>query len=82
MAAVMSGLTCKKEKSRVWVYGGNGSNLFLTFLISGNKLIGVQKLQAYLNAKPEETLHVGDQFLSTGNDYAARTSWYVTIWKP
>ncbi|KAJ2957800.1 hypothetical protein NQZ79_g6552 [Umbelopsis isabellina] len=41
----------------------------------GNKLIGVQMLQAYLNAKPEETLHVGDQFLSTGNDYATRSSW-------
>jgi IMP and pyridine-specific 5'-nucleotidase len=36
-------------------------------------------LQTYLNAKPEETLHVGDQFLSTGNDYATRASWYVII---
>ncbi|GAB5585968.1 IMP 5'-nucleotidase [Umbelopsis nana] len=45
----------------------------------GNKLIGVQMLQSYLNAKPEETLHVGDQFLSTGNDYATRAS-CCTLW--
>ncbi|KXN69589.1 hypothetical protein CONCODRAFT_8011 [Conidiobolus coronatus NRRL 28638] len=36
----------------------------------GNKSIGVQLLQRYLKAGPEQTLHVGDQFLSTGNDYA------------
>ena len=34
----------------------------------GNKLIGVQALQGYLTSKPDQTLHVGDQFLSTGND--------------
>ena len=27
----------------------------------GNKLIGVQILQNYLNAKPGETFHIGDQ---------------------
>lgn len=30
---------------------------------SGNKLIGVQILQNYLNTLPEETLHVGDQVI-------------------
>ncbi|KAI9291846.1 IMP-specific 5'-nucleotidase 1 [Neoconidiobolus thromboides FSU 785] len=48
----------------------------------GNKLIGVKILQSYLDAKPEQTLHFGDQFLSTGNDYATRsaccTSWIVS----
>ncbi|KAM3586703.1 IMP 5'-nucleotidase [Umbelopsis sp. WA50703] len=53
-----------------------GSDVWLDI---GNKLIGVQMLQAYLNAKPEETLHVGDQFLSTGNDYATRSS-CCTLW--
>ncbi len=33
----------------------------------GNKLIGVQALQKYFKIAAEETLHVGDQFLSTGN---------------
>ncbi|KAJ1909681.1 IMP 5'-nucleotidase [Tieghemiomyces parasiticus] len=40
----------------------------------GNKLIGVQLLQNHLAYAPRETLHVGDQFLSTGNDLATRTT--------
>mmetsp|Transcript_29048 Transcript_29048/g.69202 ORF Transcript_29048/g.69202 Transcript_29048/m.69202 type:complete len:560 (-) Transcript_29048:100-1779(-) len=39
----------------------------------GNKRVGVQVLQSYLGIPPEETLHIGDQFLNTGNDFAART---------
>lgn len=38
----------------------------------GNKRVGVQVLQAYLGVEPAKTLHIGDQFLNTGNDYAAR----------
>jgi len=38
----------------------------------GNKRVGVQILQAYLDVSATETLHIGDQFLNTGNDYAAR----------
>jgi len=38
----------------------------------GNKRVGVQVLQAYLGIEAAETLHIGDQFLNTGNDYAAR----------
>ena len=34
----------------------------------GNKLLGVQALQAHFSIEPSRTLHVGDQFLSTGND--------------
>ncbi|CAI2163008.1 14539_t:CDS:10 [Funneliformis geosporum] len=45
----------------------------------GNKLIGVQLLQDFLGAKPHETLHVGDQFLSTGNDFATRHQ-CCTLW--
>lgn len=45
----------------------------------GNKLIGVQVLQKFLGAKPKETLHVGDQFLSTGNDFATRHQ-CCTLW--
>ncbi|KAI9100580.1 IMP-specific 5-nucleotidase [Phlyctochytrium arcticum] len=40
----------------------------------GNKLIGVNILQEYLGTTGAETLHVGDQFLSTGNDIATRTA--------
>ncbi|RKP09918.1 IMP-specific 5'-nucleotidase [Thamnocephalis sphaerospora] len=45
----------------------------------GNKFIGVQMLQAYLGTTPSTTLHVGDQFLSTGNDISTRTA-CSTVW--
>ncbi|KAG9307469.1 hypothetical protein G9A89_017299 [Geosiphon pyriformis] len=45
----------------------------------GNKLIGVQILQEFLGATSEQTLHVGDQFLSTGNDFATRSQ-CCTLW--
>lgn len=38
----------------------------------GNKRVGVQVLQSYLGIEPTATLHIGDQFLNTGNDFAAR----------
>ena len=38
----------------------------------GNKRIAVQILQSYTGISTEETLHIGDQFLNTGNDFAAR----------
>ena len=38
----------------------------------GNKRVGVSVLQTYLGLRAKECLHVGDQFLNTGNDYAAR----------
>ncbi|KAJ1917208.1 IMP 5'-nucleotidase [Mycoemilia scoparia] len=47
----------------------------------GNKFIGVQILQDYLDAKPSQTFHIGDQFLMTGNDIATRraccTCWII-----
>ncbi|KAF9105078.1 IMP 5'-nucleotidase [Mortierella sp. AM989] len=55
----------------------NGGND--VFVDIGNKLIGVQVLQAYLGAAPDATVHVGDQFLSTGNDFATRSS-CCTLW--
>lgn len=39
----------------------------------GNKRVGVQVLQSYLGITAEQTLHIGDQFLNTGNDFAARS---------
>ena len=39
----------------------------------GNKRVGVQVLQSYLGIPAVETLHIGDQFLYTGNDFAARS---------
>ena len=38
----------------------------------GDKCVGVQAMQAYLKIPPSKSLHVGDQFLKTGNDVAAR----------
>eukprot|EP00545_Synedropsis_sp_CCMP1620_P002714 CAMPEP_0119009962 /NCGR_PEP_ID=MMETSP1176-20130426/4705_1 /TAXON_ID=265551 /ORGANISM="Synedropsis recta cf, Strain CCMP1620" /LENGTH=483 /DNA_ID=CAMNT_0006962547 /DNA_START=1 /DNA_END=1449 /DNA_ORIENTATION=+ len=38
----------------------------------GNKRVGVQILQSYTGISTTDTLHIGDQFLNTGNDYAAR----------
>ena len=34
--------------------------------------MGVLMLQSYLGVPSVQTLHIGDQFLNTGNDYAAR----------
>ena len=39
---------------------------------AGNKKVAVRVLGAYLDVDPSETLHIGDQFLNTGNDFAAR----------
>ena len=38
----------------------------------GNKRVGVHILSSYLGMPVTQTLHIGDQFLNTGNDYAAR----------
>jgi IMP and pyridine-specific 5'-nucleotidase len=38
----------------------------------GNKRVGVTILSTYLNIPKEQMLHIGDQFLNTGNDFAAR----------
>mmetsp|Transcript_3945 Transcript_3945/g.11810 ORF Transcript_3945/g.11810 Transcript_3945/m.11810 type:complete len:405 (+) Transcript_3945:111-1325(+) len=45
----------------------------------GDKLVGVQALQNFLQCEPSRTLHVGDQFLSTGNDIATRRA-CCTVW--
>jgi IMP and pyridine-specific 5'-nucleotidase len=39
---------------------------------AGNKRVAVQILGSYLGIDARDTLHIGDQFLNTGNDYAAR----------
>lgn len=39
---------------------------------AGNKRVGVQILCAYLGIPSNRALHIGDQFLNTGNDHAAR----------
>mmetsp|Transcript_5645 Transcript_5645/g.9734 ORF Transcript_5645/g.9734 Transcript_5645/m.9734 type:complete len:463 (+) Transcript_5645:21-1409(+) len=55
----------------------NGGND--VFVDVGDKGAGVLGLQAHLGLGPEACLHVGDQFLSTGNDVAARGV-CPTIW--
>lgn len=38
----------------------------------GNKKVGVKVLGSYLGVEDKDILHIGDQFLNTGNDFAAR----------
>ena len=45
----------------------------------GNKLIGVKILLEFFKVEPQQSLHVGDQFLSTGNDIATRSA-CCTVW--
>ncbi|KAI9500834.1 IMP-specific 5-nucleotidase [Coemansia spiralis] len=40
----------------------------------GNKLIGVRIVQRLVCSPAHATLHIGDQFLSTGNDISTRTA--------
>ena len=55
----------------------NGGND--VFVDIGNKRVGVVGLQEFLRVCPRQCLHVGDQFLNTGNDHAAR-SCCPTVW--
>eukprot|EP01037_Dinobryon_pediforme_P018698 gene18698-18999_t len=50
------------------VFNGGGD----AWLDVGNKSVGVACLQAYFDFPAAHCLHVGDQFLRTGNDLAAR----------
>lgn len=52
-----------------WCAFNGGTDVWLDV---GNKRVGVKVLQSYLGILPGEMLHIGDQFLNTGNDYAAR----------
>lgn len=49
------------------------------FVDVGNKLIGVSLLLNWLGLQGGECLHVGDQFLATGNDVATRSA-CSTVW--
>lgn len=44
----------------------------------GNKRVGIERLQKKFNVAPKNCLHVGDQLLVTGNDFAARSCSPVT----
>ena len=69
----------RKLGSNVPFCAFNGGND--VFIDIGNKRVGVQALQQYLGdgLEPSQCLHVGDQFLNTGNDFAAR-SCCPTVW--
>lgn len=69
--------TTQPDEAKVPFCAFNGGND--CWVDIGNKLIGVQILQGVLGSRPEATLHVGDQFLSTGNDLATRTA-CCTCW--
>ena len=71
-------LRCHKQLSMM--NNGTGPNLpFCAFnggsdawVDVGNKRVGVELLGSFLGIESAEILHIGDQFLNTGNDYAAR----------
>ena len=69
----------RKLGSNVPFCAFNGGND--VFIDIGNKRVGVQGLQRYLGGglDPCQCLHIGDQFLNTGNDFAAR-SCCPTVW--
>lgn len=46
---------------------------------TGNKGVAIAVLQSMLNLTPSSCLHVGDQFLAAGNDFAAREM-CPTVW--
>ncbi|CAG8561323.1 13462_t:CDS:2, partial [Dentiscutata heterogama] len=52
---------------------------FCAFNGGSDVWVDMQILQNFLGATPAETLHVGDQFLSTGNDFATRSQ-CCTLW--
>ena len=63
---------CRRAEKQRWppfcaFNGGNDA-----WVDIGNKAVGVRGLCQVLQLPPEAALHVGDQFHSTGNDYAAR----------
>jgi len=70
----------RSQKKVSAMNGGSGPNLpFCAFnggsdawVDVGNKRVAVQVLSSYLGVDPHEILHIGDQFLNTGNDFAAR----------
>ena len=49
------------------------------FVDIGNKRVGVEGLMQYLELRPQQCLHVGDQFLNTGNDFSCRGA-CATVW--
>lgn len=73
-------LRCQTKLSAL--NNGKGSSNFLPFCAfnggtdvwvdCGNKRVAVEILSSFLGVDAQSTLHIGDQFLNTGNDYAAR----------
>lgn len=45
----------------------------------GNKRVGVHILSAYLGMPQETILHIGDQFLNTGNDFAGMCFYILVV---
>ena len=66
---VQSELTTALESSLPFCAFNGGRDVWVDV---GNKRVGVEILASYTGISTQETLHIGDQFLNTGNDYAAR----------
>lgn len=74
-------LSCKHNLTKIehrlpFCAFNGGSDVWMDI---GNKLIGVNALLKYYRTAAENTLHVGDQFLSTGNDISTRRA-CCTVW--
>ena len=67
----------RQLRSNVPYCAFNGGND--VFIDIGNKRVGVRGLQSFFGFQGEQCLHVGDQFLNTGNDFAARGC-CPTVW--
>lgn len=73
-------LSLHEDLAVPWCAFNGGNDVFVDV---GSKQIGVEILQSLVRASPAETMHVGDQFLGTGNDIAARhTAPCIWITKP
>lgn len=59
-----------------WCAFNGGNDVFVDI---GSKQIGVEVLQHLVGATPAQCIHIGDQYLGTGNDLAAR-SCSPTVW--
>eukprot|EP00947_MAST-08B_sp_MAST-8B-sp1_P002849 g2849.t1 len=59
-----------------WCAFNGGNDVFVDV---GDKRVGVEGLMEHLDIENKDTLHVGDQFLDTGNDFACRAA-CPTVW--
>ena len=68
--SAMDRIRCANPKFTIPYWSFNGGRD--AWVDAGDKSVGVAALQAWLGIAKDATMHVGDQFLNTGNDVRAR----------